>query len=153
MYNETNFVIVHFMMGDLYAQSSLLGCTNIDITLFCSTPAYYSQTNTSHQDMISCDIMGHCSVSYGLCCDYLGSMFSFPVYKLEAECMCVGCGNFQGHWVTAAYRCTAKQKGGFYRDLCDVSFTSLPCSTRSQHLLIMWPTAQPKTAVIRKLVA
>ena len=30
-------------------------------------------------------------------------------------------------------------------------YTSLPCTTQSQQFLILWPTAQPKTAVMIKL--
>ena len=35
--------------------------------------------------------------------------------------------------------------------ICTLVNTSLPCTTQSQHCLIMWPTAQPKTAVENNL--
>ena len=36
--------------------------------------------------------------------------------------------------------------------LCNHVHTSLSCTTRSQHFLVMWPTAQPKTALMISFV-
>ena len=46
-----------------------------------------------------------------------------------------------------------KQNSSFNKDLCYVSctcviHTSLPCTAQSQHFLVMWLTAQLKTAVM-----